>query len=138
MLDHITIPVMNIVNSEKFYAETLACLGYEKIMAFEIPEAKIVGYGNNGKPDFWIGEPLGDYPDNGEPFKTGFVRGLHMAFLANSVDEIKDWYSKALELGGKDNGAPGPRPQYHAGFYGAFIIDPDGWKIEACLHSHEH
>lgn len=136
MIDHITIPVKNIELSKQFYTETLRLIGYEIIMEFDIPEAKIVGYGKNDKPSFWIGQPLGDYPDNGSQFVTGFIRGLHLAFLANTVDEIKKWHAKAIELGGKDNGAPGARSIYHPGYYGAFIIDPDGWKIEACLHNY--
>lgn len=136
MIDHITYPVSNIEKSRVFYTETLACLGYEKIMDFEMPEAIIIGYGKEEKPSFWIGEGKGELPEQGEEFKTGFIRGLHFAFLAPSVESIQAWYDKCLALGAKDNGKPGPRSEYHPGFYGAFVIDADGWKIEACLHDY--
>ena len=53
------------------------------------------------------------------------------------VEAVQQWYAKCLELGGKDNGAPGPRPEYHPGYFGAFIIDPNGWRIEACFHQYQ-
>jgi len=51
-------------------------------------------------------------------------------FVAPNIEAIHQWYAKCLELGGIDNGAPGPRPEYHPGYYGAFIVDPNGWRIE--------
>jgi len=64
MLDHITIPVKNIEASKVFYTEPLALIGYEMLAEFSMPEAKIIGFGKDGKPSFWIGEPLGDLPEN--------------------------------------------------------------------------
>lgn len=59
---------------------------------------------------------------------------LHLAFTAESRCQVQDFYRAALEAGGKDNGAPGLRPQYHANYYAAFVIGPDGHNIEAVCH----
>ena len=59
---------------------------------------------------------------------------MHLAFVANSREEVDAFYAAALEAGGKDNGAPGIRPHYHANYYGAFVIDPDGHNVEAVCH----
>ena len=67
----------------------------------------------------------------------GKARGFHVAFKAPRILSIKKQYQKCLELGGKDNGAPGPRPEYHPGYYSAFIIDPNGWRLEAVLHDYK-
>jgi predicted lactoylglutathione lyase len=58
---------------------------------------------------------------------------VHVCFLANSVQEVKAFHAKALELGGRDDGAPGQRPEYTAGYYAAFVRDLDGNKLEAML-----
>jgi catechol 2,3-dioxygenase-like lactoylglutathione lyase family enzyme len=59
---------------------------------------------------------------------------LHLAFTAESCQQVEAFYRAALEAGGKDNGAPGLRPHYHANYYAAFVIDPDGHNIEAVCH----
>jgi hypothetical protein len=102
-------------------------------MTFEMPHASYAGYGDKSRmrPYFWIsseGNPKED---------IGNARGLHISFQASTIEAIHTWHDKCLELGGKDNGHPGPRPEYHPGYYGAFIIDPNGWRIEACLHHYD-
>jgi hypothetical protein len=97
-------------------------------MTINKPEGQTAGYGYGHKPSFWI-SPMGR--DNEE---IGKARGMHIAFLATSVDALNKWYELCLQYGGKCNGKPGPRPEYHPGYYGAFVIDPNGWRIEACLH----
>jgi catechol 2,3-dioxygenase-like lactoylglutathione lyase family enzyme len=62
---------------------------------------------------------------------------LHLAFRAGSRQQVDAFYRAALEAGGKDNGAPGLRPNYHANYYAAFVIDPDGHNIEAVCHKPE-
>jgi len=62
---------------------------------------------------------------------------LHLAFTASSRQQVQDFYRAALEAGGKDNGLPGLRPQYHASYYAAFVIGPDGHNIEAVCHEPE-
>lgn len=130
MLDHFSIAVSNYSKSREFYDKTLAVLGYERIVNIDVPEENIIGagYGKDGKPYFWMGLAK----NNNE--EIGKARGVHLAFVAQNEQAVKDWYQKCLELGGKDNGSPGPRAEYHPGYFGAFIIDPDGWRIEACFH----
>lgn len=133
MLDHCSISVKDYCQSLTFYDQTLGILGYERIVTIDIPEEKVKGaaYGKEGKPCFWIG-PMGQ-----EDEEIGRARGFHIAFLAPHVQAVQEWYVKCLELGGVDNGAPGPRAHYHPGYYGAFIIDPNGWRIEAAIHHYD-
>ena len=134
MLDHISFSVNNYAQSLKFYDETLEILGMIRLMNFfETEERQVAGYGSDGRPVFWMG--VGE--TGKKPETVGNARGLHIAFRAPSVESVKMWHKKCLELGGTDNGVPGPRPEYHPGYYGAFIVDPNGWRIEACLHTYE-
>lgn len=117
MIDHISLRVSEFERSKAFFAAALAPLGYTVIMEFP----GVAGLGEGGKPDFWIGAgPTGP--------------SAHIAFAASSRDLVDAFYKAAIEAGGKDNGAPGPRPQYHPGYYGAFVLDPDGNNIEAVCH----
>jgi catechol 2,3-dioxygenase-like lactoylglutathione lyase family enzyme len=76
-----------------------------------------------GKPDFWIGgEGKLDKP-------------LHIAIVAEDRATVDAFYRAALAAGGRDNGSPGVRPQYHPNYYGAFVLDPDGHNIEAVCHT---
>lgn len=132
MLDHVSISVKNYEQSLQFYDATLAALGYERVFALDIPEKlKAAGYGKNGKPSFWI-SPMGRDDED-----VGRARGVHLAFVAPNAQAVEKWYNACLEMGAKDNGKPGPRPEYHPGYYGAFVIDPNGWRIEACFHEHK-
>lgn len=134
MLDHCSISVKDYDTSLKFYDQTLAILGYDRLMTFDTPEHKVAGYGAEGKLSFWIGVELAT-PKMDEII--GKAQGLHVAFKASDVKAVQSWHAKCLELGGKDNGAPGIRPEYHPGYYGAFIIDPNGWRIEACFQGYQ-
>lgn len=129
MIDHVSISVNNYEKSLIFYDQTLEVLGYKRNMTIDIPEKNVrtAGYGKGEKPSFWI-SPMGKKEED-----IGKARGVHFAFSAPNTEAVNAWYKKCLELGGKNNGAPGPRP-YHPGYYGAFIIDPDGWRIEAVFH----
>ncbi len=131
-LDHVSFSVSDYERGRTFYDETLKILGIECLMAFDMPDQQLAGYGSENKPYFWIGYEKNPQSDE----LIGKARGLHVAFSAPNVAAIKAWHQKCLELGGKDNGAPGPRPEYHPGYYGAFIVDPDGWRIEAALHNY--
>ena len=130
MLDHFSLSVKDYDQSLKFYDQSLAILGYERLMSFDTPDDKVAGYGKDMKPYFWISSSGREDED------IGCARGVHCAFLAPNAKAVQDWYKKCLELGGKDNGAPGVRPEYHPGYYGAFIVDPNGWRIEACFHGY--
>jgi catechol 2,3-dioxygenase-like lactoylglutathione lyase family enzyme len=118
MFDHIGFGVSNLVESKKFFLAALKPLGVA--VAMEGPYG--VGMGQNSKPSLWLHETT-------EP-----ARRLHLAFTAVSRQQVDEFYRAAMAAGGKDNGAPGLRPQYHADYYGAFVIGPDGHNVEAVCH----
>lgn len=134
MIDHTSFAVKDFEKSLTFYDKSLAALGYERLVNIDIPDVKVAGYGiqHKPRPSFWISD-RGYNPSE----QIGNALGVHLAFMAPSVDAVDAWYKICLELNGKDNGAPGPRAHYHPGYYGAFIIDPNGWRIEACFHQYE-
>jgi catechol 2,3-dioxygenase-like lactoylglutathione lyase family enzyme len=117
MIDHISLRCRSLEVAKAFYGEALRPLGYGPIKTY--PEA--VGYGANGKPDFWITEG-----EVGAP--------AHVAFACSSRKMVDAFYEAALRAGGTDNGQPGPRPIYHRSYYGAFVLDPSGHNIEAVCH----
>ncbi|WP_078120661.1 VOC family protein [Thiosocius teredinicola] len=119
IIDHIGFAISDKSTSDTFYAKALAPLGIVKIAEVE----GWVGYGRSGKPEFWFGEH--EQPHN----------PMHIAFLADTRDQVDAFYAAALDAGGKDNGPPGIRAIYHPNYYGAFVIDPDGHNIEAVCHT---
>jgi len=121
IIDHIGFGVSDAEKSIEFYSKALAPLGIEKIMEFE----GWTGFGKNGKPEFWFGK--GDSPQ----------APMHIAFSADSREQVDQFYEAALAAGGKDNGAPGIREIYHPNYYGAFVFDPDGHNTEAVCHKSE-
>ena len=128
MLDHIGIAVSDFDKSLLFYRTALGPLGI--VVAMEVtPEltggTHYLGFGKNGKPDFWIGD--------GKKAQTG----LHIAFAADNRAQVDAFYKAAIAAGGKDNGKPGIRTEYHPNYYGAFVFDPDGNNIEAVCHRPE-
>jgi catechol 2,3-dioxygenase-like lactoylglutathione lyase family enzyme len=118
MFDHIGIGVTNLAASKAFFLVALGPLGVELVM--EGPYG--VGIGQQKKPSLWLFETK-EKPAH-----------LHIAFAADSRSQVDDFYQAALSAGGKDNGAPGLRPHYHANYYGAFVVGPDGHNIEAVCH----
>jgi len=127
MIDHMGMGVSDLARATAFYLEALKPLGIGMIM--EVPaevtgNGAAVGFGAQGKPFFWIGE--GPAPQDTH---------VHVAFAATSRADVDAFYQAALAAGGKDNGAPGLRPHYHANCYGAFVLDPDGNNIEAVCHA---
>jgi|HubBroStandDraft_1064217.scaffolds.fasta_scaffold00037_77 catechol 2,3-dioxygenase-like lactoylglutathione lyase family enzyme len=128
MLDHVTIYVRNFAACEHFYVAALLPLGYAEEARFSADVTGIgdvIGYGPPGRPRFWIVPASAEHAASG-PF--------HVAFTATSDDDVNAFYRAAIDAGGRDNGAPGPRPQYRPDYYGAFVFDPDGNNVEAvCL-----
>lgn len=116
MLDHVTIGVQDLVRSKAFYDEALAIIGISRL--YEDGEA-FAGYGMDGRAFFWIGA------------RATAITGVHVAFAAADRDVVHRFHATALEAGGRDNGPPGLRAQYHADYYAAFVLDPDGHNIEA-------
>jgi catechol 2,3-dioxygenase-like lactoylglutathione lyase family enzyme len=121
MIDHISLPVRDYERSKQFYQAALAPLGYRVLMQFP----GVAGFGIPDKPDFWIRAAGADEGTRGP---------VHVAFASPDRATVDAFYQAAIAAGGKDNGAPGPRPQYHRGYYGAFVIDPDGNNVEAVCH----
>jgi catechol 2,3-dioxygenase-like lactoylglutathione lyase family enzyme len=129
MLDHVGFAVTDAEQSRRFYERALAPLGISLIMSVppETTEAggTAHGFGSEGKPYFWIGD------------NEAVGQCTHVAFLADSRQDVDAFYDAALSAGGRDNGPPGIRAHYHPNYYGAFVLDPDGHKIEACCHRPE-
>lgn len=127
MLDHVSIPVRDGLRAAVFYDAVLAAIGMRRVK--EVNGA--IGYGRESSwPVFWL-EPAWLLHDSAKTARPGV--GLHISFRAHSRAEIHAFHQAALANGGRDAGAPGPRPQYSSGFYGAFAFDPDGFKIEAVV-----
>jgi catechol 2,3-dioxygenase-like lactoylglutathione lyase family enzyme len=119
MIDHVTIGVTEFSRSRAFYAAALAAVGIREMAG---DGATYAGFGDGTKAFFWIGS------------KAGPLTGVHIAFTAPDRATVDLFYAAALATGGRDNGAPGLRPQYHPDYYGAFVLDPDGHNIEAVCH----
>jgi catechol 2,3-dioxygenase-like lactoylglutathione lyase family enzyme len=120
MLHHVSVGVADVERAAKFYDAALRALGYKRIMEF-LPYA--IGYGETG-PEFWV-----QLPHNQQPASVG--NGYHVGFAAGSKKAVQKFHATALAQGGTDDGAPGPRPDYGPEYYGAFVIDLDGNKLEA-------
>ena len=113
MIDHVTIRVSDFEASKAFYTRVLAPLGFE-------PRADEMG---TEWGDFSIASDEGAVAQN-----------LHIAFAAKNREEVDAFHHAAMEAGYRDNGPPGERPIYHEGYYGAFVLDPDGNNVEAVFH----
>ena len=120
MLDHIGIQVSDFARAKAFYLAALAPLGYRIYRQSDANGRKAAGFVSGRVTDFWI------YSSG-----AGLTSGLHVAFAAPDRATVDAFYKAALAAGGTDNGAPGPRPQYSADYYGAFVFDPDGHNLEA-------
>jgi catechol 2,3-dioxygenase-like lactoylglutathione lyase family enzyme len=120
-IDHIMLSVSDYEKSKFFYSKALSPLNITQAMEFEGWSA----FGKEGRPVFWFG--VGKQPQH----------PMHIAFTADNRKQVDEFYQAALEAGGKDNGEPGLREQYHPNYYGAFVIDPDGHNIEAVCHTPE-
>ena len=118
MMDHICIRVKDLAASRRFYAGALSGLGY--MVLHDFPEW--IGMGDGGKAHLWL---VGEAPH---------TSGLHLAFACNDRVTVDAFHRDGLAAGGRDNGEPGLRPQYHANYYGAFLLDPDGNNSEAVYH----
>jgi catechol 2,3-dioxygenase-like lactoylglutathione lyase family enzyme len=127
ILDHISLAVTDYARSKAFYEKALAPLGIHLVMEY----GQACGFGRNHKPDFWIGAGPASYQ---KPEQLRIITPTHVAFAAQSRDEVDAFYETALEAGAKDFGAPGIRANYHPNYYGAFVLDPDGHDIEAVFH----
>jgi catechol 2,3-dioxygenase-like lactoylglutathione lyase family enzyme len=119
VFDHIGLSVGDFARSLRFYRAALEPLGLG--VEFLDEKGESAGLGPAGAPQLWLGK--------GPGARTG-----HVAFRARNRDAVQKFHRAALAAGGRDNGAPGLRPDYHANYYAAFVLDPDGNNVEAVCH----
>jgi uncharacterized protein len=118
-IDHVTLRAKDLAATRRFYEAALAPLGFD--LEFEHDGLLAFGSGEGGRLIIYASE---------RP-----VAGVHVAFSAPSREAVDAFHAAALQAGGRDNGAPGPRPEYHRGYYGAYAFDPDGNNVEAVHHA---
>jgi predicted lactoylglutathione lyase len=119
MFDHVSLKVRDFRKSLAFYQAALAPLGFEA--QYLDVQGKSVGFGPKGAVGLWIAE--------GTPQSS-----VHIAFVSRSRKAVTEFFEAGLDVGGKDNGKPGLRPDYAKDYYAAFLIDPDGNNVEAVTH----
>jgi len=124
IFDHFGYTVGDFAISAAFYDAALSPLGISRAAEFDYPGGHIIGYGTQ-RPEFWV--------------NTGpaMQQHLHVAFAAETRAAVDAFYQAAMAAGGRDNGGPGIREQYHPNYYAAFVFDPDGHNIEAVCHAPE-
>ncbi len=122
MLDHISFGVDDVQKAAAFYDAVLQPLGYSR----QMEAGEYIAYGSK-YPNFWLG-PAGD--DGAGDRRPGF----HLALQAPNRAAVDAFYQAAMDNGATDDGKPGLRPEYTDTYYAAFVIDPDGYKIEAVTY----
>lgn len=131
MLDHIFLPVSDVVRSIAFYEAALTPLGITQRHDYDGKEGPpghpdLKGFGANGRMFFWL--------------RKGVAQGrtVHVGFVADSVAAVDAAYTAAMTAGATDNGAPGPRLHYDPRYYAANVLDPDGVSLEFVFKSWQH
>lgn len=124
MFSHVTLGTVDLARARAFYAPVMAALGIGE--PFTLPGTLVFGEMMGAK--LFVGAPF-----DGQPATQG--NGTHIAFAAPSRAAVDAFHAAALANGGRDEGAPGPRPRYHAQYYGAYVRDPDGNKLQAVCHA---
>ena len=119
MIDHVSIAVRDLEACGRFYDAVLQAIGYTRL----VTRPGTIGFGKK-YPDFWLNERRGMSPVIADS-------GNHIALRAPDTQAVDAFYAAALKAGGSSDGAPGPRPEYTAGYYAAFVRDPEGNRIEA-------
>jgi catechol 2,3-dioxygenase-like lactoylglutathione lyase family enzyme len=123
MIDHVSIAVRDLAAMARFYEALLATLGHARL----VTRPATIGFGKK-YPELWLNERRDMTPADPDS-------GNHICLRAASVDAVQAFHAAALQGGGKSDGAPGPRSGHVAGYYAAFILDPEGNKIEAATFS---
>jgi len=123
IISHLSLGTDNMPRALAFYDQVLATLGAKR--TFDEPEFA-VAYGTQ-YPEFWV-----HGPHNKQPTTVG--NGTHVAFIATTKEQVHAFYDTAIAAGATCDGEPGGRPHYGPEYYGCFVRDPDGHKIEASYH----
>lgn len=124
MLHHISLGVANLERASAFYDAALSALGYVCVWA----DGTAVGYGHAGGGDKFAIKLRSNAETAPRP-------GFHVAFSAPSRDAVVRFHEAAIRSGGTDDGGPGLRPHYGEHYFAAFVMDPDGHRIEAVINS---
>lgn len=124
MIDHLGINCSDLDRSAAFYDQVLGVLGHRRMLDHGVA----IGYGTT-HPSFWIGRQ----PEEGPA--SGPNREIHVAFLAESAEDVRAFFDAALSLGAEVLHEPRHWPEYHDHYYGAFVRDPDGNNVEAVCHT---
>lgn len=119
MISHVSIGVHEVGKAGKFYDAALGALGYKRLY----DSAEAIGYGDDS-PKFWVMKAA-------HPVPPDAASGLHFCFDAKNHSDVDNFHAAALKAGGNDNGKPGLRPDYGDNYYAAFIVDPEGYRLEA-------
>jgi len=124
VIDHVGINVTDIDAAARFYDAVLGVLGHRRLMDFGVA----IGYGT-AQPQFWIStQPAGEGPSSGPN------REVHLAFAAPDAAAVGSFFEAAVALGAEVLHEPRLWPEYHEGYFGAFVRDPDGNNVEAVFH----
>jgi catechol 2,3-dioxygenase-like lactoylglutathione lyase family enzyme len=119
MIDHVSIAVRDLNACGRFYDAVLATIGFSRL----VTRSGTIGFGKK-YPEFWLNERRAMTPVDANS-------GTHVCLRAPSAKAVQAFHAAAMAGGGASDGAPGPRPEYTAGYYAAFVRDPEGNKIEA-------
>jgi catechol 2,3-dioxygenase-like lactoylglutathione lyase family enzyme len=119
MFDHISIGVRDIARSKRFYDAALKPLG----LVCKSADAGSLGYGGDDGIGLWIGA-------SDQPVPAHDKSNLHFCLAASTRKSVDQFHAAALKQGGRDNGAPGVRKDYSPTYYAAFVVDPDGYRLE--------
>jgi catechol 2,3-dioxygenase-like lactoylglutathione lyase family enzyme len=119
MIDHVSIAVRDLNACGRFYDAVLAAIGFSRLAT----RPGTIGFGKK-YPEFWLNERRAMAPVDADS-------GTHICLRASSIEAVQAFHAAATAAGGVSDGAPGPRPDYAAGYYAAFVRDPEGNKIEA-------
>jgi catechol 2,3-dioxygenase-like lactoylglutathione lyase family enzyme len=125
VIDHVAFRVSDLESSRGMYEAALAELGFVVLAEGEFEGDAHVLFGRGASDDFSL------HSIGSKPGRDRVTSGAHVAFRAGDAESVDRWHAAALRHGGRDNGAPGLRPEYSGTYYAAFVLDPDGNNVEA-------